>query len=80
MHAGLNQVRTRIKAINRQYDADYAEWNTNRKTYKGIMGKPENSAFQVWNLTTKKYAGSRKTLAEAVALNNEVNGSGKAES
>lgn len=70
MHAGSN----RIKPRNTQYEADYAEWNHNRNSYKGILGKPENCAFQVWNLTTKKYAGSRKTLADAVALNNEVNG------
>jgi hypothetical protein len=68
MHGSINQVRLRIKPIDREYDQDYDRWDRNRKQYKGITAKPENRSFHVFHPVTKKYSGSRKTLDEAVQL------------
>lgn len=53
-----------FKAINKQFEADYAEYQANRKAFKYIIANETENSFSY--IRKGKSLATRKTLAEIV--------------
>lgn len=65
----MSTPRHHIKPADQNFEDDLTEFYRDRFAYKGIFIRPENKNFYV--KVEGKYRGTRKRLADAVALLDE---------